>query len=207
MFKRILLVNILLILCCCSETELIIDDGDGINLKFIDGLNDNPQYSLSKDQNGYYELILDRTTNQTIQRVTAKLTRNGMPVEDMSSGKQPKKVEWESNLYWWLLEGDTVANITKTYFNKFTGELTYVNLPPLTNWKDVLVPTVNSSSYTNEQTGIVNTVIAPIQKMANDTMKVTVLYNHIITSKQDDSNNFETLGNRIFRDSVYIVLK
>ena len=92
MFKRILLVNILLILCCCSETELIIDDGDGINLKFIDGLNDNPQYSLSKDQNGYYELVLDRTTNQTIQRITAKLTRNGMPVEDMSSGKQPKKV-------------------------------------------------------------------------------------------------------------------
>ncbi|MEL0198867.1 MAG: hypothetical protein VW905_02570, partial [Gammaproteobacteria bacterium] len=198
---------ILLILCCCSETELIIDDGDGINLKFIDGLNDNPQYSLSKDQNGYYELVLDRTTNQTIQRITAKLTRNGMPVEDISSGKQPKKVEWESNLYWWLLEGDTVANITKTYFNKFTGELTYVNLPPLTNWKDVLVPTVNSSSYTNEQTGIVNTVIAPIQKMANDTMKVTVLYNHIITSKQDDSNYFEILGNRIFKDSVYIVLK
>ena len=96
---------------------------------------------------------------------------------------------------------------TKTYFNKFTGELTYVNLPPLTNWKDVLVPTVNSSSYTNEQTGIVNTVIAPIQKMANDTMKVTVLYNHIITSKQDDSNYFEILGNRIFKDSVYIVLK
>jgi len=73
-------------------------------------------------------------------------------------------VNWESNLYWWLFEGETVANITKTYLNLFTGELVYVNLPPLLNWSDIIVPTINKSSYTDEKTGIVNTVISPIHE-------------------------------------------
>ena len=66
--------------------------------------------------------------------------------------------------------GDIVANITYTYLNLFTGELVYVNLPPIVNWRDELVPTINENSYTEQQTGIVNTVIAPIQEMIGDTM-------------------------------------
>jgi hypothetical protein len=80
-------------------------------------------------------------------------------------------VEWESNLYWWFLKGQVVANITKTYFNPFTGELQYVNLPPLINWKDVLVPTINSASYVGKD-GEINTIIAPIYRMKNDTLVV-----------------------------------
>ena len=119
---------------------------------------------MSKNIDGYYELNLDRSKNQTIQRITGVLLRNGKPIEDSWSGTQPKMVNWESNLYWWLFEGETVANITKTYLNLFTGELVYVNLPPLLNWSDIIVPTINKSSYTDEKTGIVNTVISPIHE-------------------------------------------
>jgi hypothetical protein len=172
----------------------ILDSGEGITLKFLDGLNDDPRFKLERDLNGYYFLTLNSNSNQTIQRITGKLLRNGKPVEDIWTGNQPKKVNWESNLFWWLLEGDIVAKITKTYINAFTGQITYVNLPPITNWRDVLVPTLNSSSYTDQKTGIVNTVIAPIFKMKGDTLKVKMTYSHGINQKK-------------FKDSTYIILK
>ena len=172
----------------------ILDSGEGITLKFIDGLNDDSKFKLEKDLNGYYYLKLNPNSNQTIQRITGELLRNGKPVEDIWTGNQPKKVNWESNLYWWLLQGDLVIKITKTYLNVFTGQITYVNLPPLINWKDVLVPTINSSSYTDQKTGIINTVIAPIFKMKGDTMKVKMTYSHGINQKK-------------FKDSTYIILK
>ena len=177
----------------CSQGDIIIDNGEGITIEFVDGLNDDPLYQLSKDNNGFYELILNPYSNQTPQRITGKILRNGEPLVDTSSGDQPKKVSWESNLYWWLLEADTVANVTQTYINEFTGELDYINLPPLINWRDVLVPTINSSSYAEQETGIVNTVIAPIYIMKGDTMKIKMSYTHIPSL-------------RVFKDSTYVIL-
>lgn len=116
---------------------------------------------LPKDSNGYYHLKLNPSSNQTIHRVSGKVKGN----------VQPLKIEWNSNLYWWLLQGQVVANITKTYFNPFTGELIYVNLPPLINWRNVLVPTINSASYSGID-GEINTMIAPIYRMKNDTLVV-----------------------------------
>ena len=191
----------------CDSNNFIIDEGEGITITFIDGLNDDPRFQLSKNIDGYYELNLDRSKNQTIQRITGVLLRNGKPIEDSWSGTQPKMVNWESNLYWWLFEGETVANITKTYLNLFTGELVYVNLPPLLNWSDIIVPTINKSSYTDEKTGIVNTVIAPIQEMVGDTMKIKMTYTHSITQKEDGSKFFEIIGEKVFKDSTYIILK
>ena len=191
----------------CDSNKFIIDEGEGITISFIDGLNDDPRFQLSKNIDGYYELNLDRSKNQTIQRITGVLLRNGKPIEDLWSGSQPKMVNWESNLYWWFLEGETVVNITKTYLNLFTGELVYVNLPPLLNWSDVIVPTINNSSYTDENTGIVNTVIAPIQEMIGDTMKIKMTYTHSITQKEDGSKFFEIIGEKVFKDSTYIILK
>jgi hypothetical protein len=121
---------------------------------------------LPVDTNGYYHLSLNPTKNQTIHRISGI-------VKNIT---EPTKVNWESNLYWWILQGDIVAEITKTYINTFTGELTYVNLPPLINWRDALVPTINSSSYVGEN-GEVNTVIAPIYRMKNDTLIVTAQIN------------------------------
>ena len=185
---------LIIITSSCSQGDIIIDNGEGITIEFIDGLNDDPLYQLSKDNNGFYELILNPYSNQTPQRITGKILRNGEPLVDSSNGDQPKKVSWESNLYWWLLEGDTVANITQTYINEFTGELDYINLPPLINWRDVLVPTINSSSYTEQETGIVNTVISPIYIMKGDTMKIKMSYTHIPSL-------------RVFKDSTYVILK
>ena len=206
-FKTVYLLLIIFFFSSCEKEEIIIDEGDGITIEFLEGLNDDPTYQLSKDSNGFYNLILDTIQNQTIQRITGRILRNGHPLEDLVSGDQPKKINWESNLYWWLLEGDIVANITYTYLNLFTGELVYVNLPSIVNWRDVLVPTINENSYTEQQTGIVNTVIAPIQEMIGDTMKIKMTYVHSITEKEEGSNSFDIVGERVFKDSTYVILK
>ena len=116
---------------------------------------------LPIDKNGYYHLKLNPYTNQTTHRITGKVTPTVVPI----------KVEWESNLYWWLLAGDTVARVTKTYINQYSGELVYVNLPPITNWKAQLVSTVNSSSYSGTD-GEINTIIAPVYRMKGDTLNI-----------------------------------
>jgi len=116
---------------------------------------------LPIDQNGYYHLVLNSTTNQTIHRISGKVLNI----------TEPTKVIWSSNLYWWLKQGDTIANITKAYINYFTGEFTYVNLPPFINWKEALVPTINSTSIVGTN-GEINTIIAPIYLMKNDTLVV-----------------------------------
>ena len=196
LFKKLVLL-IFIFLIGCTESDSVSGDVNNIKLEFIEGLNDDIDFHLNKNSEGYYELVLNKFSNQTIQRITAKLTQNNFPIQDNYGNIQPKLIEWESNLYWWLKKGDTVAQITKTYFNKFTGEITYTNLPPLINWKDELVSTINSSSYTSDQTGLVNTVIAPIREMSGDTLKIIVKYNHLLS----DSSY------KKFRDSKYILLK
>ena len=196
LFKKLVLL-IFIFLIGCTNNDSVSGDVNNIKLEFIEGLNDVIDFHLNKNSEGYYELILNKFSNQTIQRITAKLTQNNFPIQDNYGNIQPKLIEWESNLYWWLKKGDTVAQITKTYFNKFTGEITYTNLPPLINWQDELVSTINSSSYTSDQTGLVNTVIAPIREMSGDTLKIIVKYNHLLS----DSSY------KKFRDSTYILLK
>ena len=196
LFKKLVLL-IFIFLIGCTDSDSISGDVNNIKLEFIEGLNDDIDFHLNKNSEGYYELVLNKFSNQTIQRITAKLTQNNFPIQDNYGNIQPKLIEWESNLYWWLKKGDTVAQITKTYFNKFTGEITYTNLPPLINWQDELVSTINSSSYTSDQPGLVNTVIAPIREMSGDTLKIIVKYNHLLS----DSSY------KKFRDSTYILLK
>ena len=196
LFKKLVLL-IFIFLIGCTYSDSVSGDANNIKLEFIEGLNDDVDFHLNKNSEGYYELVLNKFSNQTIQRITAKLTQNNFPIQDNYGNIQPKLIEWESNLYWWLKKGDTVAQITKTYFNKFTGEITYTNLPPLINWQDELVSTINSSSYTSDQTGLVNTVIAPIREMSGDTLKIIVKYNHLLS----DSSY------KKFRDSTYILLK
>ncbi len=75
------------------------------------------------------------------------------------------------------------------------------------NWKDQLVSTINTSSYTEELTGKFNTVIAPIREMIGDTMKIKVEYSHLVTSKEEGSMFFDIEGVKIFKDSTYIILK
>ena len=198
-------LSIFLIITSCSSDDFLIDNGEDISIEFLEGLNDNTTYQLPKDPNGYYYLTLDGE-GQTLWRITVKLTRKGEPVYTSSNGFQ-QKLEWSSNLYWWLLPGDVVANITKSYFNYYTGEYTYSNLPPLINWQEQLVETINSSSYTERETGIGNTVIGPIQEMKGDTMMIKVQYIHPITKQEENSSFLEVIGERIVKDSVQVILK
>jgi hypothetical protein len=153
------LLIVVLLFWSCSKEEYIEDYSVPIPTLELDG-------RLPIDENGYYHLVLDSTTNQTIHRISGKVLNTLEPI----------KVSWSSNLYWWLKDGDTIANITKTYINYFTGKVTYVNLPPLVNYKDYLVPTINSASYVGNG-GEINTIIAPIYRMKNDTLVVECTVN------------------------------
>jgi hypothetical protein len=141
-----------LLFSSCSKEDILIPQSN-ITME-LDG-------RLPKDANGYYHLKLNQSSNQTIHRITGKVSGNIQPI----------KIEWESNLFWWFTQGETVARITQTYVNYYTGQITYVNLPPLVNWKDVLVPTINSASYSDSNNEI-NTVVGPIKEMLGDTLIV-----------------------------------
>lgn len=128
---------------------------------------------LPIDKNGYYHLSLVSTSTQTIHRITG----------NVKNSVEPIKVQWENNLFWWLRKGDTIANVTKLYINPLDGSRNYVNLPPITTWRDELVPTINTSSYAGTN-GEINTVIAPIYKMKGDTMRVVCTIIDYKVSKQ-----------------------
>ncbi len=119
--------------------------------------------SLPKDKNDIYHLKMVVYGTSQSHRVTGRILVNG---------KEPypnEKVNFESNLFWWLRRGDTTAIITKSYINYFTGQYTIVNLPPMIASKDELVPTTNCCSYSGKG-GEINTIIAPVREMIGDTM-------------------------------------
>jgi hypothetical protein len=201
-----LVVTPLFVISCSllGSDNTIIDDGDGIYFQFDIGLNDDPRFQLQRDERGFYHYELNEE-GQNIQRISVRLLRDGKLLYSPNTGYR-HYLNWESSLYWWLLEGDTVINITRSYFNPFTGEFQFINLPPLLNWRDVLVPTINPTSITDEKTGRGSTVIGPINEMKGDTMRIYVSYNHLITKRTKGSSFFEVVGNTVIMDSVRIVL-
>ena len=121
---------------------------------------------LPKDSNGYSIFNLYSTQTQNIHTISGSIRVNGrIPNEPR------EKVEWESNLYWNLNQGDTLARITKTYLNYYTGQFMVVTLPPLISNINSLIPTINSVCY-NSADGSINTVIAPMYNMKGDTMTI-----------------------------------
>ena len=159
------LIPLLFILIGCEKEDELILSKKTFSIKIDSVLNSSGTKSLLFDANGFYHLKLDATKNQTLSRVTGTILLNGKePIP-------PEKVEWESNLYWSIKRGDTVAIITKSYINYFTGQFTIVQLPPLISSKDELVPTVNKASYSGKG-GEINTIIAPIKEMKGDTMVI-----------------------------------
>ena len=156
------LIPLLFFLIGCTKEDMILSKKD-YSIKIDSVLNSNGTRSILYDANGYYHLKLDATKNQTLSRVTGTILLKGkVPYP-------PEKVEWESNLFWSIKRGDTVAIITKSYINYFTGQYTIINLPPLISSKDELVPTSNFASYSGKG-GEINNMIAPIYKMKGDTL-------------------------------------
>ena len=158
-----LIIILFFLVGCTKEAEDLILSKKTFSLKIDSVLNSTGTRSVLFDNNGYYHLKLDPTKNQTLSRVTGKILADG------KEPYPPEKVDWESNLYWSIKRGDTVAIITKSYINYFTGQFTIVSLPPLIASKDELVPTSNFASYSGKG-GEINNMIAPIYKMRGDTL-------------------------------------
>lgn len=155
-------IIVLLISSCINVTDVELIDNYDITINGV--LSQNGKDILPKDNNGYYHLKLV-SPNQQPHRINGRILKNG------SEPYHAELLEWESNLYWWIRNGDTIATITKAYFNVFTGQFIIAQLPPLISFKDELVPTINRVSYSGTS-GEFNTVIAPIRTMVGDTMIV-----------------------------------
>lgn len=153
-----LFCTLTLFLLGCSKDEIPLP---------ADVIEMNIDTRLPIDGNGYSHFRMYSQTSQNIHRISGTIKVNGViPTEPR------EKIDWKSSHYWILREGDTVATITKTYLNYFTGQWMVVTLPPLVSSVNSLVPTVNPVCY-NSEDGSINTIIAPLYNMKGDTLVVT----------------------------------
>ena len=167
--KKFILLAFIVVLAGCTKDEIVVPK---------DVIEMNIDTRLPKDVNGYYYFKLYSSETQNIHTISGSIRINGKVPDN------PRvKVEWENNLYWNLKKGDTLATITKTYLNYYTGKFTVVSLPPLVSSVNALVPTINKVCY-NSADGSINTVIAPKWEMRGDTMTVVARYEGIIKTER-----------------------
>lgn len=167
--KKLLILALLIVFASCTKDDDIIP---------MDVIEMSIDTRLPKDVNGYSYLKLYSSQTQSIHTISGSIRINGKIPDE------PRvKVQWESNLYWNLKKGDTLATITKTYLNYYTGQFTIVKLPPLVSNLNALVPTINSVCY-NSVDGSINTVIAPKWEMKGDTMIIVARYNKITKTEK-----------------------
>ena len=141
------------------------DQTNDNNDENVDEIVFNLEPRLDQDVNGYYHLELNPSSFQTLHRLSGHIYLNGAPLEVM-------KFYWESSHYWML--GDTLGYIVH---QGLTDDLIYVSYDTtyITGFSDFLVPTINSSSYSNSD-GEVNTMFGPVWTMRSDTIMVSVGY-------------------------------
>jgi hypothetical protein len=167
--KKLIILAFIIVFAGCTKDEVIVPK-DVIEMSI--------DTRLPKDSNGYSYFKLYSTESQNIHTISGSIRINGKIPDE------PRvKVEWENNLYWNLVKGDTIATITKTYLNYYTGQFTVVKLPPMVSNVNALVPTINKVCY-NSADGSINTVIAPKWEMRGDTMTVVVRYNRIVKTER-----------------------
>ncbi len=165
--KNIFLAS-LIFLSACSKDDIFPTENIELSI----------DTKLPKDSNGYSVFSMYTKSSQNIHTISGSIRINGKVPDN------PRvKVEWENNLYWNLNKGDTIATITKTYLNYYTGQFTIVTLPPMINNVNALVPTINKVSY-NSADGSINTVIAPKWEMRGDTMNIVVRYKNIVKTEK-----------------------
>ena len=117
---------------------------------------------ITKDENGFYHLEIDRNNWQTLYRVRGIVKKNDVTEPFM-------KFSWESNLYWEL--GDTLGY----YIHRgLTDDLEYVSYDTtyVTGFEGTLVPTSNTTSVSGED-GDVSNMIAPVKSMVGDTLTLS----------------------------------
>ena len=155
------LLSVLFLIYWGCEDESNDDEND----KNVDEIVFNLEPRLDQDVNGYYHLELNPSSFQTLHRLSGHIYLNDEPLEVM-------KFQWESSHYWML--GDTLGYIVH---QGLTDDLIYVSYDTtyITGFSDFLVPTINSSSYSNSD-GEVNTMFGPVWTMRYDTVLVSVGY-------------------------------
>jgi hypothetical protein len=167
--KRLLVLAFIIVFVSCTKDEIVVPK---------DVVEMNIDTRLPKDVNGYSYFKLYSAETQNIHTISGSIRINGRIPDE------PRvKVEWENNLYWNLKQGDTIATITKTYLNYYTGQFEVVKLPSMVSNVNALVPTINKVCY-NSADGSINTVIAPKWEMRGDTMTVVVRYGNIVKSEK-----------------------
>jgi len=124
---------------------------------------------ITKDNNGYFHLTLDRNRWQTIYRVRGIVYRDDIPVELV-------RFVWESSHYWII--GDTLGYIVN---RGLTDQMEYVSIDTsyIIGFEGFEVPTINCCSYSNSE-GEVNTMFGPVWTMRYDTVRVSVEFYDII---------------------------
>lgn len=176
--KKLLTPIVCLLFVACSKTD-VPEPIKEYTFSIDSVLTRDGLRSLPKDSNGLYHLKITTVGTPQSHRITGRILVNG---------RQPnpsEKIDWENNMYWWLRRGDTLATVTKSYINYFTGQFTIVQLPPMISQKDELVRTINLASYSGTK-GEINTIISPIREMIGDTMIVQAkhtLSNKVIYTK------------------------
>ena len=118
---------------------------------------------LPQDDNGYYQLSIDRDNWQTLHRVTGKIQTNDEGLENFW-------VTWESNLFWYL--GDTLGYMVNRGYNYNLGAYVAIDTSYMIGFSGNEVPTTNVISYSNGD-GEINNMIAPVRSMIGDTLYLT----------------------------------
>jgi hypothetical protein len=116
---------------------------------------------LSLDENGYYHLVMERDSWQTLHRISGSVYTEEEPAELI-------RFNWYSSHYWYI--GDTLGYVVSF---GLTDDLEYVSYDTnyVTWFNGSEVPTTNCCSYSNSD-GEVNNMIAPVQSMIGDTMTI-----------------------------------
>ena len=120
------------------------------------------QMGLPLDANGYYHLTLSRTDWQTLHRVS------GVVTDGYDNFVEGFWVEWESDLYWYL--GDNSCYVVRYGYTDQWVKVA-IDTSYIVPFSGLEVPTSNSYSYSNSY-GQVNNMIAPVQSMIGDTLRL-----------------------------------
>ena len=162
MLKILVSLGILLFTFGCEDWSR----GPGVTEEFDEiSVYLNPR--LPKDNNGYYHLQIDMGRWQTLHRI------EGLAFTSDTTAYVPNlRVEWESNLYWYL--GDTLGYFIRRTINS-DGQYVSLDTSYAIGFEGHEVPTTNQVSYSNGY-GEINNMIAPVQTMVGDTMYIWATY-------------------------------
>ncbi len=142
--KRLFIILPFLILISCQD-----DNSEAENHEYRFEV-EYENTGISKDNNDYFHLTIDRNNWQTLYRVRGIVYKDDEPAENI-------KFYWDSNLYWII--GDILGYIIK---RGISDDVEYVNY---------------DTTYITQFSGFeVSNMIAPVETMVGDTLILSWIY-------------------------------